>query len=139
MRTSTLLGIALTLAACGSDGVGPAAAPTAVAGTYNLTTVDGQALPFTVLDLGAYQAKLASAALDLKADGTYSFEFGIRIEDSGNIRSTSQSDAGVWSKSGNTVTLTSSEGSVARTGNVSGALMTLQSSTFVFGLTKQQP
>lgn len=139
MRTITLLGIALTLAACGSDSVGPAAAPTAVAGTYNLTTVDGQALPFTVLDLGAYQAKLASAALDLKSDGTYSFDFGIRIEDSGNLRSTSQSDAGVWTRSGNTVTLTSSEGSVARFGTVSGDVMTLQSSRYVFALTKQQP
>jgi hypothetical protein len=110
-----------------------------VAGTYNLTTVNGQALPFTVLDLGAYQAKLASAALDLKSDGTYSFDFGIRIEDSGTLRSTSQSDAGVWTRSGNTVTLTSSEGSVARFGTVSGDVMTLQSSRYVFALTKQQP
>jgi hypothetical protein len=137
MRTITLIGIAFTLAACGRDSVGPAAAPTTVAGTYNLTTVDGQVLPFTVLDLGAYQAKLASATLNLKADGTYSFQFGIRIEDSGNIRSTSDSDAGLWNASANAITLTSNEGSVTRTGTVAQGTMTLQSSTLVLGLRKQ--
>ena len=140
MRTITLAGIVLALAACGSDsGVGPTAAPATVAGTYNLTTVDGQALPFTVLDLGAYQAKLAAGTLTLKADGTYTFQFGIRIEDSGNVRSVSQSDGGVWKTNAGAITLTSNEASVTRTGAVSGGLMTLQSSTFVFGLTKQQP
>ena len=139
MRSILLAGIILTLAACGSDSVGPSAAPATVAGAYNLTTVDGQALPFTVLDLGAYQAKLASATLNLKPDGTYSFQFGIRIEDSGNVRSQSDSDAGVWEKSANTITLTSNEGSVTRTGTLAGGVMTLQSGPLVLGLRKQQP
>ena len=86
MRTISLLGIAFTLAACGHDGVGPSPTPSTIPGTYNLTTVDGQVLPFTALDLGAYQAKLVSGTLSLRADGTYSFQFGIRIEDSGALR-----------------------------------------------------
>lgn len=139
MRTITLVGIVLALAACGSDSGSPTAAPATVAGTYNLTTVDGQALPFTVVDLGAYQAKLASATLTLQADGTYAFQFAIRIEDSGNIRSVSQTDGGVWNTSAGTVTLTSTQAGFTRTGAVSGGVMTLQSSTFVFGLAKQQP
>lgn len=139
MRTITLLGFALTLAACGHDSVGPSATPTTVAGTYSLSSVDGQALPVTVVDLGAYQARLASGTLQLKSGGTYSFQFNIRIEDSGNVRSTSESEAGLWTGNANAVRLTSTQGSVTRTGAVSGGVLTLQSSSVVFGLTKQQP
>ena len=139
MRTITLVGIAFVLAACGHDGVGPTAAPITVTGTYNVTTMDGQALPVTVLDLGAYKAKLASGTLNLKADGTYSFEYGIGIEDSGNIRSQLDTDGGSWTKSANTITLTNTAGSLTQTGTLSRGVMTLHSGTVVFALTKQQP
>ena len=91
MRTISLLGIVFTLAACGHDGVGPSPPSSTIAGTYDLTTVDGQVLPFTALDLGAYQAKLVSGTLRLSTDGTYSFQFSIRIEDSGNVRTAADS------------------------------------------------
>ncbi len=136
MRTIPLLAITLTLAACGHDSVGPSADPPTIAGSYNLTTVDGLVLPFTVLDLGAYQAKLASGTLTLSADGTYSLELGIRIEDSGNVRMASSTDGGLWNVTGQTLTLASTRGDISRTGTVSGNMMTLQSSVRVFGLTK---
>ena len=138
MRTISLVGIVLTLAACGHDSVGPSRNPSAVAGTYDLTTVDGAVLPFTVLDLGAYRAKLASGTLTLRVDGTYSFQFGIRIEDSGNVRTTANSDGGLWNVNGQAITLASTQGDSARTGTVSGTMMTLQSSIRVFGLTKHR-
>jgi len=96
MRTIPLLGLAFTLAACGHDSVAPTPTQSTVPGTYSLTTVDGQVLPFTVIDLGAYQAKLASGTLSLRADGSYSMQFGIRIEDSGNLRTAANSDDGLW-------------------------------------------
>jgi hypothetical protein len=137
MRKSVLLGIVVALAACGRDEPGPTApTPAIVSGSYTLETVDGQALPFLVLDLGAYKAKLASATLNLKADKTYSFAFGIRIEDSGNVRTTSDDDAGTWSISNRGVTLVSNEGSFTRTGTVSGNTLTLESSTRVFVMRK---
>ena len=139
MRTIMLLGIAVTLAACGRDTVGPTATPSTVTGTYNVTTMDGQALPVTVLDLGAYKAKLTSGKLNLKADGSYSFEYGIRIEDSGNVRSQLDTDGGVWTRNDNNLTLTNTAGSLTQTGTVAGGVMTLQSSSVVFRLTKQQP
>lgn len=138
MRTISLLGIAFTLAACGHDGVGPSPTPSTVPGTYTLTTVDGQVLPFTALDLGAYQAKLVSGTLSLSADGTYSFQFGIRIEDSGNVRTAADSDGGLWNVNDNAMTLASTRGDISRTGTVSGNVMTLQSSSRVFGLTKNR-
>ena len=48
---------------------------------YTLTTVDGAALPFTALDLGAYRAKLVSGTLSLSSDGTYALQLGIRIDE----------------------------------------------------------
>src|SRR5215204_3380476 len=117
MRTIPLLGIAFTLAACGHDSVGPSS-PSAIAGTYTLTTVDGAVLPFTVLDLGAYQAKLASGTLSLSADKTYSLQFGIRVEDSGSIRTSAASDAGFWNVNGEAITLASTQGDSTRTGTV---------------------
>jgi hypothetical protein len=137
MRTISLLGIAFALAACGHDGVGPSPTPT-IPGKYDLTTVDGQGLPFTALDLGAYQAKLVSGTLSLSADGTYSFQFGIRIEDSGNVRTAADSDGGLWNVNDKAITLASTHGDIARTGTVSGNVMTLQSSSRVFGLTKNR-
>ena len=138
MRTISLLGIVFTLAACGHDSVGPSLAPSTIAGTYDLTTVDGQVLPFTALDLGAYQAKLVSGTLKLSTDGTYSFQFSIRIEDSGNVRTAADSDSGLWNVNDNAVTLASTQGDISRTGTVSGTVMTLQSSIRVFGLTKHR-
>jgi len=95
-------------------------------------------LPFTALDLGAYQAKLVSGTLSLRADGTYSFQFGIRIEDSGNVRTAADSDGGLWNVNDNAMTLASTRGDISRTGTVSGNVMTLQSSSRVFGLTKNR-
>ena len=138
MRTISLLGIVFTLAACGHDGVGPSPPSSTIAGTYDLTTVDGQVLPFTALDLGAYQAKLVSGTLKLSTDGTYSFQFSIRIEDSGNVRTAADSDSGLWNVNDNAVTLASTQGDISRTGTVSGTVMTLQSSIRVFGLTKHR-
>ena len=138
MRTISLLGIAFTLAACGHDGVGPSPTPSTIPGTYNLTSVDGAALPFTVLDLGAYRAKLVSGTLSLSSDGTYSLQLGIRIEDSGNVRTTADSDGGLWNVNDTAITLASTQGNSSRTGAVSGNVMTLQSSSRVFGLTKNR-
>jgi hypothetical protein len=95
-------------------------------------------LPFTALDLGAYQAKLVSGTLDLSSDGTYLLHLGIRIEDSGTVRAAASSDGGLWNVKDNAITLASTQGSISRTGSVSGNVMTLQSSTRVLGLTKNR-
>jgi hypothetical protein len=138
MRPISLLTIAFTLAACGHDSVEPTAVPSTIPGTYTLTTLDGMVLPATVIDLGAYKAKLASGTLTVRSGGTYTFDFGIRIEDSGNVRTQSDTDDGHWSVNGNAITLTSARGTNTKTGTVTGINMTLQSSTNVLALTKNR-
>ena len=63
---------------------------------------------------------------------------GIRIEDSGNVRTSADTDGGLWDVNDNAITLASTEGNSSRTGTVSGNVMTLQSSGIVLGLTKQR-
>ena len=137
MRRNLMLGIAFTLAACGRDGVvNPPATPTpaTISGSYQLTTVDGQTLPVLLLDLGAYQVRLVSSTLELSANGTYSFEYTYRIDDSGNVRTGTVSDTGVWNVTRDGIALASSAGGAVETGTVSGNVIVLQASTRVLVL-----
>lgn len=139
MRRILLLGIAFTLAACGRDDVvSPPASPTlsSISGSYRLTTVDGQSLPFVAVDLGAYQARLVSGTLNLNANGTYSLELNHRVDDSGNVRTGTDSDVGVWTITRDSIALASTAGNIAKTGTVSGNAITLQASIRVLVLTK---
>jgi hypothetical protein len=131
MRTILLLGVALSLAACGSDApVGPT--PTNVAGTYQLTTFDGNELPVTVVDLGAYRIELTAGTLALDAGGGYSMDFDLRILDSGNTRSTADHASGTWTADGQTITLVDSQSGSPRGGTISGDTVTLENITLVF-------
>jgi hypothetical protein len=135
MRRNLLVAVALALAACGQDGsVGPTPSP--IPGSYNLTMVDGQVLPVNVIDLGAYKAYIVSGTLDLNSDGTYHIEFDVRIEDSGNIRTQTQDDVGLWNIIDDAITLASSRGSFSQSGTVSGDAITLQSGGRVLVLRK---
>jgi hypothetical protein len=130
MRGILLLGIAFTLAACGTDraaGPPPAPTPSQVAGRYELATVDGAALPLTTFESGAYRVLLVDGALTLSPDGTYSLAVGYRIDDSGNIRTGTAGDTGRWTLTGAAIDLASTTDGTPRTATVSGAMITLQS------------
>jgi len=131
MRTILLLGVALTLAACGRDSsVGPK--PTDITGTYQLTTFDGNELPVTVVDLGAYQIQLTADTLVLDSDGSYSMDFDYRILDSGNTRSAADHASGTWTADGQTITLVDSPSGSPQSGTISGDTVTLEAFTLVF-------
>ena len=138
MRRILSVAIAFTLAACGHDTTGPSPTPSSIPGAYNLTMVDGQALPFTVFEVGAYRATLVSGTLILHADGTYSLDLDTRIDDSGNVREQTDSDAGLWNAKDDGLTLASTQRAITRTGLVSGERITLQSSTRVLVLKKNR-
>lgn len=135
MRRMLPVGILLTLMACGSDLViNPS---TSVAGSYALERVDGTALPYPVIDISTYHIQLVSGSLTLNANNTYAWNLGLRVDDSGRIRTDAQSDSGTWTMVNSTLSLTSAQGNLPKTATVSGNIMTMQSSTIVFGLRKQ--
>jgi hypothetical protein len=100
------LGAALaTLAACGSDttnGTGPMD----VSGSYNLATVDGSSLPYTVpeTDENVIVVTGGTASLYNSPNNTYALSVG----GTENGRTEFVSDAGSYSVSGSTVTFVSS-------------------------------
>lgn len=98
------LGAALaTLAACGSDttnGTGPMD----VSGSYNLATVDGSSLPYTVPGTGDNVIVVSGAAATLNANNTYTVSGSVTENGSD---SQLLSDAGTYSVSGSTVVFVS--------------------------------
>jgi hypothetical protein len=128
MRRTLLLGIALLVAACrGDQPTAPSNIPS-VSGSYQLTTVDGQGLPVTVIDLGTYRANVASGTLTLSGNGTYALEIGYQLDDGIKIRAAATTEAGTWTAANGAISLASTQGSLSRSGTVSGNAVTLQSS-----------
>lgn len=138
MRRILSVAIAFTLAACGHDTTGPSPTPSRIPGTYDLTMVDGQPVPLTVFEVGAYRATLVSGTLTLHADGLYSLDLDTRIDDSGNVRHQTDRDAGLWNARDAALTLASTQRGIARTGLVSGDGITLHSSSRVLVLRKNR-
>jgi len=136
MRRILLLGIALTLAACGSDAAVTPPPPASISGSYQLMTVDAHTLPFTVVDLGTYKAQIVSGVLALDSNATYSLKFDVSLDDGVKLRTVTDGDAGRWSASGNAINLASARDTISWTGMVSGNVITLQSGTRVLVLRK---
>jgi hypothetical protein len=118
------------VAACRGDG--PPAPPSppspSVAGSYQLTTVDGHSLPVTVVDLGTYRANVASGTLTLSDDGTYAYVVGYQLDDGIKIRAQADSDAGTWTLTGASIALASTQSSFSLSGTVSDNAVTLEGS-----------
>jgi len=127
IQRTLLIGIVFAAAACRGDG--PTAPPPSpsVAGSYQLTTVDGQNLPVTVVDLGTYRASVASGTLTLSEDGTYLYTVGYQLDDGINIRAQADSDAGTWTLTGGSIALASTQSSFSLSGTVSDNVVRLQS------------
>lgn len=93
-----------TLAACGSDnnnGTGP----TDVTGTYSVSTIDGNSLPYTVPNNPDHTIVVQSGTVTLGSDHSYTIG-GSGTSDGGATQQV-LADAGTYSVSGSTVTFTS--------------------------------
>jgi hypothetical protein len=93
----------LALAACG-DSTGPGGG---LAGTYELRTINGQALPFLVgefpdLDL---TEELTAGSVRLNANATFSASHTVRLTEGTQVTTFTTDINGTYSRSGNNVTL----------------------------------
>jgi hypothetical protein len=89
------------LAACGSDSTGPTTAN--LAGSYNLTSINGKGLPFTIPHTGENVGVVEDGNVVLGADSTY------LMTGDGTVGSERAlfTDGGLYSVSGSRVTFTS--------------------------------
>lgn len=111
MRRLVLACAAVALLGCGGgDSTGPVAS---AEGSWSLQTVGGTALPYTYAYDAASQHRqeVLSDVFDMNSDGTYVETFTTRDTQGTTVTTETATDAGTWSQSGRTVTVTFSDGS----------------------------
>jgi hypothetical protein len=124
MRKLLLALASLAVIGCGGDSTGPNAQ---VAGTWNLQTVNGSPLPYTVAFLAGppvYKLELISDTFVTAANGTYTEAFTSRETDGSTVTTSTENDTGTWSQNGSSLTVTASDGTV-NTATISGNTITL--------------
>jgi hypothetical protein len=104
---------AVTLLACGGDYTGPNGN---VVGTWELTTVNGAALPFTRVQTASppYRLEILGDVIVANENGTWTGTTTVRENVNGTITSTSTPGAGTWSQAGETVTINYEDTSSAK-------------------------
>lgn len=112
------------LAGCGSDS---STAPTlsSLAGTWNLSTVNGSPLPF-VVQASSPKIELLSDQIVVSANGTFTESTVARFTDGTTVSTTTIPDAGTYTLNGTAAVFTFSDGS-SGTATVSGNTFTVAS------------
>lgn len=126
MLTRNLLLVAGTvtlLSACGSDATQPSRT---VEGTFNLTTVNGAALPFTLVeDDPDNRVDLVAGVIVTTVDRTFTDVMSFLIVEGGEEETDTESLAGTYVLSGNTISFTVSGGVGGYTGQLNEAAGTI--------------
>jgi hypothetical protein len=111
-----LLGLTLVAVACSGDSTSPAA--NSIAGGYVLQSVNGDPLPFIVVQIGADKIEVLNETVTLSDGGTFTQQGSIRVTESGTVETDTYAEAGTYTRSGTALNLVFSDGSAA-TGTVS--------------------
>ncbi len=127
--------ISALIPACGSATTTPQGA--SVAGTWDLTTVNGVKPPFT-LQAADPRQELLSKRYVITAAGTYTYAFAVRTTDvDGTVTTTNGSDAGTQTLTENLVTFRSNADGSTLLASVDGSSMTIVTGALTQLFTKQ--
>jgi len=122
------------LSACGSDSsTNPT--PTSIAGTYNLSTVNGAALPY-ILQAANPKVEIISDQIVIAANGTFTQSTSARITQGTTISTSTIPDNGTYSLNGTAATFIFSDGSTG-TATVSNNTLTIAETGISLVYTKQ--
>lgn len=99
----------LALLGCGGDSTGPAAS---VEGTWNLLSVNGDAVPSVVdaIPSQGYTLEIVADQYVLHGDKTYNEFFTTRTTQGTQVTTTDDTDEGTWNQQGNQVSITPTSG-----------------------------
>jgi hypothetical protein len=137
MRRFVTLVVLLAFTACGGSDSPSAPTPASVAGTWNLQSINGSALPFVIAQTGANRAEILSEALTVVSTGSFTQITTIRTTVNGVVATESAADAGSYVLNGTAATFTfNSNGSVG-TGQVTGSTLTVATTGVVYVFKKQ--
>ncbi len=116
--------LAFPLAACGGGGDSPTGPTTAsVVGTWNLQSINGQALPYVLQQTGADKLEVTRETFTFSST-TFTQTTDYRLTQSGRVTTDSEADAGRYTINGNAVTVTFNSDGSSVTGTVSGNTIT---------------
>ena len=90
------------IAGCGDSGTGP----DDISGRYELMTIDGVMLPFTIIQLGNEFPEVTSGFIQLNSDGTFTSSIIMSSTTAGSTQTVTESENGTWTQYGNQVTFT---------------------------------
>ena len=124
MTSSRILIAALAaalLAACSGDS---STGTTSLAGTYDLTTVNGAALPF-VIQASAPKVELMSDRIIVNVGNTFSESGSLRETDGSTVSLVPFTDGGTYAVSGTAVTFVYASNGSSGTGTVGSGTFTI--------------
>lgn len=124
LRATTYALAAVLLVGCGSDS-GTAPIQASIAGIWNLTTVNGSALPF-VLQATAPKIEILSDQFTVNANGTFTESIVARATDGANVSTVTIPDAGTYTLNGTAAVFTFTDGT-SGIATVSGNTFTVAS------------
>jgi hypothetical protein len=105
-RMATTLALALVIPLTACDRSATAVVEADVSGTYQLQTINGQALPFTLQAVGADRVEITAGHIELDTAGRFEDMIALRITVDGEVELEEDLETGTYVVSGNTVTLT---------------------------------
>lgn len=119
-----VLAFSSVVACGGSDAATTPLAPSAI-GAWTLSTINGTALPFTLMASGGNKSEAIGSTLTIVQGGSYTATFIVRNTTNGQQSTQSSSQAGTYVVNGTAISLrTNSDGTVV-SGSVSGNSLTL--------------
>jgi hypothetical protein len=122
-----LLSLVLAAAvACGGDSTSPINA--SIAGTYKLQTINGSALPYTILQVGNDKVEFMDDQVTVNDGGTYTESGHIRTTENGVVTTEAVVDAGTYVRTGTAITFHSTSDNSDTPGSISGNSITVVSS-----------
>ena len=127
-----MLSMLSPLAACGSDSATGTSA--SVNGTYTLTSINGQPMPFVLFSSGSTKSEVTAGSLTINS-GSYTALFNFRDTVNGSVTTSSETDAGTYTMNGTAITLRSQDNSTL-TGSLSGNTLTISEAGAAYIFTK---
>lgn len=125
-RLALLLSLIGMVVACGDSGT----EPVSVTGEYQLSMVNGKALPYRLFSDVGYTVDVTRSSLSLKADGSFLAALTSEERVEGNLSVYVDTAGGRWLQTGNTIKFTTTD-SLKSTGTWTGKTLSVIDSGFV--------
>lgn len=109
------------LGACGDSGTGP---EDSTSGTYALETVNGNRVPYTILQFGNDKIEVVAGSITINADNTFSWRVTLRTTEGGRVTTEEDRYTGTYTRNNNAFSFTDNEGD-AYAASVQGGTLTM--------------